>query len=43
MSTGGREERTAERGHLFLLACLAQKAKKYPLARPAWEKYLAVR
>ena len=36
-------EAETERGHMFLLACLSQKAQKYSLARPAWEKYLATR
>ncbi|CAM9098739.1 unnamed protein product [Scytosiphon promiscuus] len=35
---GDKEER-----HLFVLACLAQKAKRYSIARAAWEKYLSVR
>lgn len=33
----------AEQGHVFMLACLAQKAKKYAMARTAWEKYIAAR
>ncbi|CAN0312267.1 unnamed protein product [Pylaiella littoralis] len=33
----------AEQGHVFMLACLAQKAKKYAIARTAWEKYIAAR
>ncbi|CAN0466025.1 unnamed protein product, partial [Ectocarpus sp. 12 AP-2014] len=26
-----------------MVACLAQKAKKYAMARAAWEQYLAIR
>ena len=36
-------EADVQRRYLFLLACLAQKAHRYSLARPAWEKYLATR
>ncbi|CAM9942893.1 unnamed protein product [Ectocarpus sp. 12 AP-2014] len=36
-------EGSAEGRQFFMVACLAQKAKKYAMARAAWEQYLAIR